>query len=63
MNPNDQRTVLPGTRSVSSAVARRTRRLRLVVEYLRSHERLAEPASASRDHQGPDLSMGYGVRS
>ena len=46
MSANDQRTVRPGTRTVSSAVVRRTRRLRLVVECLRSHDRLAEPASA-----------------
>lgn len=34
------------SRAVSSAVARRPRRLRLVLEYLRSPDRLAEPASA-----------------
>ena len=64
MSANDQRSVRSGrTRTVSLAVARSSRRLRLVVEYLRSHARLAEPASASGDRHDPDLGVDQGARS
>jgi hypothetical protein len=56
MSANDQRAVHPGrTRAVSLAVVRRSQRLRLILEYLRSHDRLADPASASGNRQDPDL--------
>ena len=43
MSTNDQRAARSGrTRSVSVAVARRSPRLRLVRECLRSHDRFAE---------------------
>jgi OsmC subfamily peroxiredoxin len=52
MSTNDQRAVRSGrTRAVSWAVARRSQRLRLVLEYLRSHDLLAKPASASGDRE------------
>jgi hypothetical protein len=64
MSTNGPRVVRAGrTRTVSLAVARRSRRLRLVLEYMRSHDRLAEPGSASGDRQDPDLSVDQGVRS
>jgi hypothetical protein len=63
MSTTDQRAVPPGrTRAVSLAVARRSQRLRLVIEYLRSHDRVAEPASASGDRQDPDLGVDQGAR-
>jgi hypothetical protein len=37
--------------------------LRFVLEYLRSRDRLAEPASASGDHPDADLGVDPGVRS
>lgn len=60
MRANDPRAVHPSrpwTRS--KAVAR----LRLVREYLKSHDRLAEPPSGAADHQRPDLNHAHGVRS
>ena len=64
MSANDQRAVRSGrTRGVSSAVARRSQRLRLVLEYFRSHDQLAEPANASGDRRGSDLGVDQGVRS
>jgi hypothetical protein len=54
MSTDDQRAARSGrARAVSRAVARRSTRFRLVLEYLRAHDRLAEPASASGDRQGP----------
>ena len=41
----------------------RSQRLRLVLEYLRSHDRLAEPASASGDRQDGDRGVDQGSRS
>jgi hypothetical protein len=64
MNTNDQQAARSGRpRAVSSAGARRSQRLRLVLEYLRSHDRPAEPATTSADRRGPDLSVDQGVRS
>jgi hypothetical protein len=64
MSTNDQRAVRSGrARTVSKAGARRSQWLRLVLEHLRSHDRFAEPASASGDRQGPDLGVDQGVRS
>jgi hypothetical protein len=64
MSTNDERAARPGrARSVSLAVARRSRRLRLVLEYLRSHDRLAEPASGSGDRQDRDLGVDRGAGS
>jgi hypothetical protein len=64
MSTNDQRAVRSGrARTVSFAVARRSRRVPVVLEYLRSHDRFAEPGSASRARQGPDLGVDQGVRS
>jgi hypothetical protein len=64
MSADDQRAIrYSRTRAVSFAVARGCRRLRFVLEYLRSHDRLAEPASASGDRQDPDLGVEQGVRS
>ncbi len=60
MSTNDQRAVHPGRTWTRSQVVAR---LRLVREYLRAHDRLAEPASAAADHHRPDLSVDYGVRS
>jgi hypothetical protein len=64
MSTNDQPAVRSGrTRAVSLAVARRSQRLRLVLEHLRSHDRLAKPATASGDRQDPDLGADQGARS
>ena len=52
MSTNDQQAVGSGlARAVSWAIARRSQRLRLVLEYLRSHDRLAEPASVAEDRE------------
>jgi hypothetical protein len=64
MSANDQRAVRSGRmRAVSLAVAQRSPRLRLVLEYLRSHDRHAESPSASGDRQDADLDVDQGVRS
>ena len=64
MSTTDRPTGRSGrTRAVSWAVARRPQRLRLVLEYLRSHDQLAKPASVSGDRQNPDLVADQGARS
>jgi hypothetical protein len=64
MGTNNQRAVRSGrARTVPLVVDRSSQRLRFVLEYLRSHDRLAEPASASGDHQNPGLGVDPGVRS
>jgi hypothetical protein len=64
MGTNNQRAVRSGrARAVPLVVERTSQRLRFVLEYLRSHERVAEPASASGDHSDPDLGVDRGVRS
>jgi hypothetical protein len=63
MSTNDQQAVRSGrTRAVSWAVARRSQRFRLVPQYLRSHDRLAEPGNASGDRQDGELGVDQGAR-
>ncbi len=64
MSTSDQRVARSGrTWEASKAIAPRSQRLRLVLEHLRSHARLTEPAGASGDHHRPDFSADEGVRS
>ncbi len=64
MSTNDRRVARSGrTWEASKAIAPRSQRLRLVLEHLRSHERLTESAGASEDHHRPDFSADEGVRS
>jgi hypothetical protein len=64
MSTNNQRAVHFGrTHPVSPVAARRSQRLRLVLEYLRSHDRLVEAATAALDRLDPDLRVDQGVRS
>ncbi|MDX6642107.1 MAG: hypothetical protein QOD76_69 [Solirubrobacteraceae bacterium] len=43
------------TRRASPPIPRRSRRLRLVLEYLRSHDRLARAASEAEGRRSSDL--------
>jgi hypothetical protein len=43
------------TRPVSLPIPRRSRRLRLVLQYLRSHDRLAGPATEAEGRGSSDL--------
>jgi hypothetical protein len=63
MGTNDQRAARLGqARTVSRTVARRSERFRLVLEYVRSHDPLGEPVSASGDRQASDLGVEQGAR-
>jgi hypothetical protein len=58
MITTDQRVARSArSRAPSSAVALSSHRLRLVLEYLRSHDDLAEPASDTGHPQNADLSV------
>ena len=64
MSTDDQQAARSArARAVSFAVARGPQRLRLVLEYLRSHDRRAESATTSADRQESDLGVDQGVRS
>ena len=47
---------------LSRADARRPQELRLVLEYLRSHDQLARSPNALRDRQAPELGMDPAAR-
>jgi hypothetical protein len=61
MRANDERAARSGRRrAVSVAVARRSQRLRLIAEYLRSHDRLAEAPTEAGKRANPHV--GYDRR-